>query len=371
MNTTTRQRIGTRAALWIVVLGLLAPTAGAVRIKDIAGIMGVRDNQLLGYGLVVGLNGTGDGSDSDFTYQSLDAFLKRNGITTPGPVEAENVAAVVVTANLPAFARPGMRIDVQVSSIGDAKNLQGGTLLMTPMKAGDGKIYAVAQGPLSIGGFKAEQGGTSIQENHPTVGQIANGAIIERSAAIDLTDRTQFTLALKNPDFVTATRMAQAIDVSLNRHLAQAVDAASVGVLIPAEYHGRVADFISMVEVITVNPDQRARVVLDERTGTVIIGEEVRISTVAIAHGSLSIMITYDENVVQPKEFSQGETAKEQRSSVQVAKQNTQLTVVPEGVTIMELVSGLNALGVSPRDLIAILQAIKAAGAMQADLEII
>ena len=360
---------------WILdilfVLFLSVSCFASVRLKDIAHVEGVRDNQLYGYGLVVGLAGTGDGTSSNFTFQSLEAFLKRNGIVIDKAIKTENVAAVVVTAKLPPFVGPGGRIDALVSSMGDAKSLQGGTLLMTPLKAGDGRVYAVAQGALSIGGFKAKQGGSSVQENHPTVGSVSGGAIVERSTGIDLNGKSQITLSLNNPDFVTATRVCEAINTLMGAALARPLDGAAIGVLVPAQYKGHVVEFISQLEIIPVDPDQRARVVLDERTGTVIIGEAVRISTVAVAHGNLSIVITEEQSVSQPLPFSQGQTTPVVNTGIQVEKEKRNLAVLPEGVTITELVSSLNALGVSPRDLIAILQAIKAAGAMQADLEII
>lgn len=362
----------TLAGVVLVLLIGVAPV-GAIRLKDIADVAGVRDNQLLGYGLVVGLNGTGDGTQVPFTLQSLEAFLKRHGISLLEDAKPENVAAVVVTAKLPPFAKAGQKIDVVVSSVGDAENLQGGTLLMTPLRAGDGHTYAVAQGAVSTGGFKAQQGGSSIQENHPTVGKVSNGALIEREPATEVLKRSHLTYLLKNPDFVTALRVAEGINSAMDQRLAHAEDATGVSVLIPAEYRNRVVEFISYLEMLPVHPDQKARIVLEERTGTLIMGENVRISTVAVAHGSLSILITSEEDVSQPLPFSQGQTAITGTTAIQVDKERPQegLTLLPEAVTITELVAGLNALGVSPRDLIAILQAIKRAGAMQADLEVI
>ncbi|MCX7044099.1 MAG: flagellar basal body P-ring protein FlgI [Candidatus Sumerlaeota bacterium] len=352
------------AKLLIVVLGLAltAAPAWAIRLKDISHVIGVRDNQLLGYGLVVGLHGTGDGINAGFSYQSLVAFLKRNGIVVPGEIRAENIAAVIVTAKLPPFARPGSRIDVTVASVADAKTLQGGQLIMTPLKAGDGKVYAVAQGAVMIGGFQAKSGGTSIVENHPTVGQIPGGALIEREVAIDLSAKSQISFALHNPDFVTAQRVAEAINKTMKGEIAQPIDAGTIGVLTPAEYQGRMVEFIAQLETIPVNPDQPARVVLDERTGTIIMGENVRVSTVAIAHGNLSITITSEESVSQPLPFSQGKTEKTVSTAIQAEKEKRNMVIIPESVTITELVSGLNALGVSPRDLIIVLQSIKAWG---------
>jgi flagellar P-ring protein precursor FlgI len=353
---------------------ILCSNAWAVRLKDVARIAGVRDNALIGYGLVVGLNGTGDGTKANFTFQSLQAFLRRNGITVEDNLDAENVAAVVVTASLPSYAKPGSKIDVLVSSIGDCENLQGGVLLATTLKAGDGKVYAVAQGPVVTGGFKASQGGTSIQENHPTVGRVSNGATVERATEASVNDKSQIMVSLNNPDFVTAVRVCEAINRLMGDSLAHAVDPGSVGVLIPAAFQGRVVEFVSKLEMMPVNPDQRARVILDEKTGTVIMGENVRISTIAVAHGNLSILITEERDVSQPEPFSRGETVPVTQTAIQAGKEGgpeRNLSVVEEGVTITELVSGLNALGVSPRDLIAILQAIKASGALQADLEVI
>lgn len=362
----------------IVLIGLLtsliATSAAAIRIKDIASIEGLRNNQLIGIGLVAGLNGTGD-SGGGFTEQGFQAFLRRNGITVEGDIDLKNVAAVIVTATLPPFAKPGSKIDVLLSTVGDCDNLQGGTLLMTPLKAANEKTYAVAQGPVSTGGFKASSGGTSIQENHPTVGRIVNGALIERSAAINLENKTQINLLLNNPDFTTSLRVSEAINGIMGQRLAQPIDPGTIGVMIPAEYQGRFVEFISMLEATPVHPDQPARVVINERTGTIIMGKNVRVSTVAVANGSLSIMISQEESISQPRSFAPESATTERTVSsaiqaIEAGGEGENLSIVDEGVTITELVSGLNALGVTPRALISILQDIKAAGALQANIEV-
>ena len=356
--------------LWL----LAAPAAWSVRIKDIANVVEDRDNQLLGYGLVVGLNRTGDGNGSPFTEQSILSMLRTGGVNVlnANDLRLENVAAVMVTADLKAVARAGQRIDVTVSSIGDAQSLQGGTLLLTKLWAGQpDNVYAIAQGGLSIGGFRAGAGGASVQENHPTVGRIANGAIVEREVGVDLNSRGQITLALSNPDYVTAMRITEAINKFFSQqNIAHPIDSGTVGVLIPALYQGRVVEFLSHLEVITVHPDQSAKIVVNERTGTIVMGEHVRISTVAVAHGSLSVLISSREQVAMPAPFTVAPPVVTTDVGIQVDVETRQLAVIPEGVTITELVTGLNALGVSPRDLITILQEIKAAGAMQAELEV-
>jgi flagellar P-ring protein FlgI len=352
---------------------LVAPrAASAVRIKDIADIRGVRLNQLVGYGLVVGLDGTGD-KDSAFTIQSMSSMLEKMGMTVaPGDIEADNVASVMVTAELPPFSKAGSRIDVLVSAIGGAKNLQGGTLLFTPLKGASGQIYAVAQGPVSTGGFAAGgKSGSSIQKNFPTVGRVVGGATIERSHDTAFAEKTELTLALHRPDFTTASRMAQAINRAFFAPLAKSRDGGSVDVNIPEKYTGDVVAFVTQVEALGVTPDTEARVVINERTGTVVMGADVRISTIAIAHGNLSIQIRESTDVSQPLPFSQGETVASPQSDLTVQEDRAPVYLMSPGVSIGEVVRALNVLGVTPRDLIAIFQAIKAAGALQAELEII
>ena len=358
----------------LVGLLLLGVTAEAARIKDIANFRGVRRNQLVGYGLVVGLDGSGDSTKSEFTQQSLASLLERMGVTVdPEDLKVKNVAAVMVTADLPPFARSGSRIDALVSSIGDAKNLQGGTLLLTPMKGLDGNVYAMAQGPVSTGGFSYGKGtGTGVQKNFPTAGRVVGGAIIEREIQTRFNGSETLTLALHKPDFTTATRMVMAINTAFADNLATASDAGTVDVRVPDLYAGRTVEMVAMIESIGVTPDSISKVIINERTGTVIMGENVRIATIAIAHGNLSIQVNTQENVSQPLPFSRtGDTVVTSDRELIVEEGSNPLFLVESGVSIGEVVRALNALGVSPRDLIAIFQALKAAGALQAELEII
>jgi flagellar P-ring protein precursor FlgI len=360
----------------VVATGIfLIPDAHAVRIKDITDIKGVRENHLVGYGLVVGLEGTGDSDDSLFTIQSLASLLEKMGVTVqPADIEdVENVAAVMVTTNLPPFASLGSRIDVLVSSIGDAENLQGGTLLFTPLKGADGKVYAVAQGPVSTGGFAVSgNSGDQVQKNFPTVGRVVGGALVEKEIHSDFNEKDSLTLALHKPDFTTASRVAQAINRAFYSQLAQTDNAGSIRVSVPENYLGNTVQFVTMIESLGVTPDTVSKVVVNERTGTVVMGENVRIATVGIAHGNLSIQIDESQNVSQPLPFSRGgQTVVTPESDIMVQEGKNPIFLVESGVSIRELVKALNALGVSPRDLIAIFQALKAAGALQAELEII
>ena len=364
-------------SLFLVVASgiLLMPDANAARIKDIVDIKGVRQNQLVGYGLVVGLKGTGDSDDALFTIQSLASLLEKMGVTVqPDDIaDVENVAAVMVTTDLPAFASQGSRIDVLVSSIGDAENLQGGTLLFTPLKGADGSVYAVAQGPVSTGGFTVSgNSGDEVQKNFPTVGRVVGGALVEKEIHSNFNQKDSLTLALHDPDFTTASRVAQAINRAFFSQLAQTENAGSIQVSVPENYLGNTVQFVTMIESLGVTPDMVSKVVVNERTGTVIMGENVRISTIAIAHGNLSIQIDESQNVSQPLPFSRGgRTVVTPESDIVVQEGKNPIFLVESGVSIGELVKALNALGVSPRDLIAIFQALKAAGALQAELEII
>ena len=366
-----------KLALFPVVtafLILLSPAwLGAVRLKDIVDINGVRENQLVGYGLVVGLNGTGDGKKSLFTVQSMVSMLEKMGVTiNPKDITVSNVAAVMVTAKLPPFAKTGNRIDALVSSIGDAKSLQGGTLLMTPLKAANGMVYAVGQGPVNIGGFSSSGAGGSVQKNFPTVGRVVDGALIERQVALNLNSRRNLTLSIRDPDFTTATRVTNAINALFYDRIAEAQDAGTIQVKVPPAYLGNIVQLVAMIEKLEVRPDMTARVVINERTGTVVMGENVRLSTVAIAHGNLSIVIKESPQVSQAAPFAQGgQTVVTPNTDLSVKEDTNQLVLLPAGASIGEVVGALNALGVSPRDLIAIFQAIKAAGALQADLEVI
>jgi len=365
------KRIFAEFGLITVILILFLSNAHAVRIKDIAEIKGVRGNQLVGYGLVVGLDGTGDGKKSEFTIQSMARMLEKMGMAVdPDDIDVKNVAAVMITAELPPFARAGSRIDVLVSSIGDAENLQGGTLLFTPLKAADGKVYAVAQGPVSTGGFSAKGSGGSVQKNFPTVGRVVGGAVVEKEVSSNFAQKKTISLALNSPDFMTASRVAQAINSALNSPLAQTPDAGTIEVKVPENYYGNIVGFVSMMESLDVTPDAVAKVVFNERTGTVVMGENVRISTVAIAHGNLSIQIKESSDVSQPLPFSQGETVVTPETDISIKEDKSLLFLVNSGVNIGEVVRALNALGVSPRDLISIFQALRVAGALQAKLEI-
>jgi flagellar P-ring protein precursor FlgI len=350
-------------------------SAHAVRLKEIAGIEGVRQNQLIGYGVVIGLNGTGDKKGTTFTVQSLASMLQKMGIkVSPNDVKVKNIAAVMVTADLPPFAKPGGKLDVLVSSIGDAQSLQGGTLLMTPLKGPDGQVYAVAQGAVSVGGYIAGGGGESAQKNHPTVGMITNGALVEKGVVVDVNNKEVLSIMLNRPDFTTAQRVASAVNAGLGDGAANAVDGATINLKVPDSFKGKVVELVSLVEGLDVAADAASKVVVNERTGTVVMGENVRISTVAISHGNLSIRIKTEFAVSQPQPFTFTEGARTTvvpKQELKVEEQEARLIELPSGVSLNDVVKALNAVGVTPRDLIAILQAMKAAGALQAELVII
>jgi len=355
-----------------LILLLNASPGHAVRIKDVADVQGVRQNQLVGYGLVVGLNGTGDGKKARFTIASVASMLEKMGVTIdPEDIQVDNVAAVMVTADLPPFSRLGSRIDVLVSSIGDSENLQGGTLLFSPLRAADGQVYAVAQGPVSTGGFSAEGAGGKVQKNFPTVGRVVGGALIEREIPTQFGQKEVLSLILHRPDFTTTSRVAKAINAALNDNLAQTPDPGTIHIKVPEGFQGNTVALVTLIEGLEVIPDAVAKVVINERTGTVVMGSEVRISTIAIAHGNLSIQIKESAEVSQPLPFAEGETVVVPETELSIQEGNSRLFLVDPGISIGELVKALNALGVSPRDLIAIFQSIKAAGALQAKLEII
>ncbi|HEX6956655.1 MAG TPA: flagellar basal body P-ring protein FlgI [Ferrovibrio sp.] len=423
------------AMAMIIVVALSATAQAASRIKDIADFEGIRDNLLVGYGLVVGLDGTGDSlTNSPFTKQSLQAMLERFGVNIrdAGTFRTANLAAVMVTAVLPPFARHGSRIDVTVSTMGDAKSLQGGTLLVTPLLGADGEVYAVGQGAIAVSGFKAQGAAAQVTRGVPTSGRIANGAIVEREVGFELASMPVLRLSLRNPDLTTARRISQAISTLAGEPTARALDPGTVHIDIPAPWHSDVIGFMTAIEQLTVETDQVARVVIDERSGTIVMGPNVRIDTVAIAQGSLTVRITETPQVSQPLPFSPGATAIPgiagtsaatgtvqvprigpdgqpvrdasgnfvfdtitqavpgtgtptvpgtgaggaqtvvvPRTDIQVDDQaNRRLGVMRGGVSLQELVDGLNALGVGPRDMITILQAIKAAGALQAEIEV-
>jgi flagellar P-ring protein precursor FlgI len=346
--------------------------ASATRIKDLADVEGVRDNQLVGYGLVVGLSGTGDSlNNAPFTRQSLQAMLERLGVNTRGAnMRTANVAAVMVTATLPAFSTQGTRIDVSVSALGDARSLQGGTLLVTPLLGADGEVYAVAQGPVAISGFVAQGEAASVTRGVPTAGRIANGAVVEREIEFRLANQQTLRLALRNPDLTTSRRIAAAINDFLGQPVAETADPSTVRITVPPRFNGNIVALLSEIEQLRVEPDLAARVVIDERAGIVVMGRDVRVSTVAIAQGNLTVTITETPQVSQPEALSEGQTVVVPRTQVEVREDRRRMALLREGVTLQELVDGLNALGVTPRDLIAILQAIKAAGALQAEIEV-
>ena len=359
--------------LTVALLILLFPLGVfAARLKDLMEVEGVRGNYLVGYGVVVGLKGTGDGDQTKFTVQSVVNMLEKFGVRVPKEqVKLKNAAAVMVTAYLPPNVKPGQRIDVQVSAMGDAKSLQGGTLLMTPLVGPDGKVYAVAQGPVSIGGFTAGGAGAQVAVNHPTVGRVPNGAIVEREVpAGDLNSLERLTLSLRTEDFTTTQRVAEALNQYLRGNYAKAVDMKTIELEVPKEYRGRVVPLLAEIGNLEVRPDIPAKVVIDERTGTVVIGENVRISKVAVAHGNLSVEVRETPVVFQPFPFGQGETVVVPRTEVKAREEKARIVVLEEGATLGELVRALNAVGATARELIAVLQAIKEAGALHAELVI-
>lgn len=354
----------------LLTLLLVPALAGAARLKDIADIEGVRGNQLYGYGVVVGLNGTGDGNSVQFTTKSISNMLEKVGIAVDSKdVKVKNVASVMVTAILPPFARPGSKIDVTLSSLGDAKSLEGGTLLLTPLKGVDGNVYAVTQGAVSVGGFAIESGGDVAQKNHPTVGLIAGGATVERAIPFDLFQSRRVRIVLRSPDFTTMTRVVEEINRTLGRPLAVAVDSASVEIPIIENDMRDPIGFVAQLEQISVDQDVGAKVIVNEKTGTIIMGETVTIQRVALAHGNLNIVIRSETQVSQPEALSDGgTTAVVSNTDVQVGEEQSGFSIVGGQVTLGEVVSALNALGATPRDLISIFAALKRAGALQADL---
>ena len=364
-------------AAGLTAVGPSTPANAQSRIKDIVAIEGVRDNLLVGYGLVVGLNGSGDTlANAPFTTQSLVGMLERLGVNTRNDIAAlntANVAAVMVTSTLPAFARQGSRLDISVSALGDATSLRGGTLLVTPMLGADGEVYSVAQGPLVVEGFSAQGNAQTIIEGVPTTARIPSGAIVEREIKFDLAALTQVHLNLRNPDFTTSQRIAQSINGLLGNGSASVLDPATVRVKVPAAFAGNTIGMLTEIERLEVTPDQVARVVIAEHSGVIVMGQDVKISTVAIAQGNLTIRITETPQVSQPNAFAtQGTTTTVDRSNIEIDEDSDKrLAVLEPGITLQELVNGLNALGIGPRDMISILQTIKAAGALQAEIEVI
>ena len=371
-------RTGVAILVALVVSAQIAagPAFAASRIKDITDFEGVRDNMLVGYGIVVGLNGTGDTlSKSPFTQQSLIAMLERLGVNTRDSIaklDTKNVAAVMVTATLKPFARQGTRLDISVNSLGDSKSLRGGTLLVTPLLGADGEVYAVAQGPVAIAGFTATGGAQSVTQGIATTGRIANGAIVEREIGFELARLKSVKIALRNPDLTTARRIAQAINSALRAKVAKPLDPATVLLTVPRKYRNNIVGLLTDIEQLQVRPDAIAKIIIDETSGVIVMGEKVRISTVAIAQGNLTIRITETPQVSQPGPFTTGGAAVVvPRTRIDITEKGKKnLGIVSNGLTLQQLVASLNQLGIGPRDLISILQAIKAAGAMQASLEV-
>lgn len=359
----------------VALMVAFAQPANAERIKDVVSFEGVRENMLMGYGLVVGLNGTGDKLQNNaFTEQSLIGFLERQGVNTRGlQLKSKNVAAVTITAKLPAFARAGASMDVNISAMGDAKSLMGGTLLATSLQGPDGNVYGVAQGPVTVGGFVAGgESGTTITKGVPTNGFIPNGAIVEREVDFRLNDMENVRLALRNPDITTASNVSRAINEQVGAGTARVEDPGTVTVMVPTAYQGDVVALLTDIEQLNVQTDQVARIVVDEATGTIVMGENVRISTVAVAQGNLVVKVEERPQVSQPNPFAPegAETVVVPRTDITVDEEaGNKVALLEKGATLKDLVGGLNALGVGPRDLITILQTIKAAGALQADIE--
>ncbi len=380
------RKMGGKISQWfgrlsfIAVLALIGASIAvssaeaASRIKDIADFEGIRENQLIGYGLVVGLNGTGDSlGNTPFTQQSLQAMLERLGVNTRNiALNTDTVAAVMVTANLPPFATQGTRIDVNVSALGDADSLQGGTLLVTPLVGADGEVYAIAQGSVAIGGFSAQADAASVVRGVPTAGRIANGGLVERELDFQLASLTTLRLALRNPDLTTARRVALSINELIGMPTAEPLDPATVRLDLPQQYNGNIVDLLTDIEQLIVEPDLAARIVIDENSGIIVMGQDVKVSMVAVAQGNLTVTIAETPQVSQPLPFADnGQTVVVPRSEVSVNEDGTKLAIVPETITLKQLVDGLNALGIGPRDMISILQAIKAAGALQAEIEVL
>ncbi len=373
MRRVVRQILPALIALILTLTLGTQAFAAAARIKDIVNIEGVRDNQLVGYGLVVGLNGTGDSlNNSPFTKQSLQAMLERLGVNTRGEtVRTANVAAVMVTANLPAFATQGSRMDVSVSALGDADSLQGGTLLVTPLLGADGEVYAIAQGSVLINGFSVSGEAATIISGVPTTGRISSGALIEREIDFKLGAQRSLRLALRNPDLTTARRIALGINDFIGTATAVPEDPATVRVTLPRNFNGNIVDLLTDIEQLVVQTDLPAKIVIDENSGIIVMGKDVRVATVAVAQSNLTVTIAETPEAVQPEPLSLGETVILPRTDLNVESAGSNLALVPESVTLQELVDGLNALGIAPRDLIAILQAIKSAGALQAEIEVL
>jgi flagellar P-ring protein precursor FlgI len=359
-------------ALVLYLAFVLAPAeAHAARLKDIASFSGVRNNELVGYGLVVGLAGTGDGTSSTFTMRSMANMLEKMGVeANPDNLKPKNVAAVMVTAKMPVSAKPGSNLDVTVSSLGDAKSLLGGVLLVTPLKGLDGRVYAVGQGALTIGGFNVAGTAANAQQNIPTVGRIPNGAVVERGVPFKFNNQDHMTVNLDVRDFGTTMQVVNKINASMGGQFAKAKDISTIDLELPDRFRGNMVPLMASLEDLDISPDGKAKVVVDEKTGTVVLGQDVRLSRVAVAHGNLQIVVSETQQVSQPGPFSDGTTVITPQTDIQVQQQNKQLMLM-EGATLRELVDGLNSIGATPRDLISIIRTLKAAGSLHAEVEVI
>lgn len=382
MQNQTRLALGEKAMVVVlaavltavVIIGtalFLPGDASAARLKDISSFSGVRTNELVGYGLVVGLSGTGDGTSSTFTMRSMANMLEKMGVeANPDNLKPKNVAAVMVTAKLPVSAKPGSPLDITVSSLGDAKSLLGGILLVTPLKGLDGRVYAVAQGSLTIGGFTIAGEAATAQKNIATVGRIPNGAIVERGVPFKFNNQERMTLNLSVRDFGTTMQVVNKINASMGGEFATALDVSTVELTLPDQFKGNMVPLMASLENLDISPDGKARVIVDEKTGTVVLGQDVRLSKVAVAHGNLQIVVAESQNVSQPGPFSDGTTVVTPQTDLAVDEQNKPLMLM-EGATLQELVDGLNSIGAAPRDLISIIRALKAAGSLHAEVEVI
>ncbi len=371
-----RKELARTLALILLCLAVLiiagTEPARAVRLKDIASFSGVRNNELVGYGLVVGLSGTGDGTTNEFTIRSMTNMLEKMGVSVnPANLKPKNTAAVMVTAKMPASTRPGSPIDVTVSSVGDAKSLFGGVLLITPLRGLDGNVYAVAQGSMTLGGYSAEGQAASTQKNITTVANIPNGATVEREVPFEFNKQEGLTINLSGtPDFGTAMQVVNRINAAIGGNVAKALDGATIKLAVPSRFQGNLVPLMASLENLEISPDSRAKVVVDEKTGTVVLGGNVRLTRVAVAHGNLQIVVAETPNVSQPNAFSGGTTQVTPETNVKIKEQNNRLLLM-EGATLQELVDGLNSVGATPRDLISVLRSLKTAGSLHADLEVL
>ena len=371
----TKRRLGWMGLALLVLSGMAQgkdAVVRQVRLRDVATVDGVRDNLLIGYGMVAGLKGTGDSQQTMFSTQTLSNLLHKMGVQfNSSAVVVKNIAAVFVTATLPPFSRPGTRIDVTVSSIGDAKSLDGGLLLFTTLHGPDGQVYATAQGPLVNGGYTAGGRGNSVQINHPTTARLPQGGIIERDASLDLNHLSKLSLLLRDPDFETATEVAKAVDQELGKDVARAVDSRRIEIRVPDPHAEAVADLLARVENLTVAIHPAAKVIVNERTGTIVMGQDVSLGACSVLHGNLSVVITTEFQVSQPLPYSQGQTQVVPQTTIKATESPARRIELREGATVDDLINGMQAIGASPRDIVAILEAIRAAGALQADLEIL